>query len=180
MKPAVSAGVVVGMALWLASLPAAAVDGVAIEGGSTHSGSTHMGRIALQWDWDRRWFQGSERHLGGYWDLVLSHFNGDVKPGQNGDITEIGLTPVFRFQPNDFAGPYLEAGVGIHWLSQTQIGNRRLSTQFQFGDHIGLGYRFGAKGAIDLGYRFQHYSNADIKRPNDGLDFHQARLQYHF
>ncbi|MBM3373392.1 MAG: acyloxyacyl hydrolase, partial [Betaproteobacteria bacterium] len=27
---------------------------------------------------------------------------------------------------------------------------------------------------------YQHLSNADIKRPNDGLDFHQLRLQYWF
>lgn len=51
---------------------------------------------------------------------------------------------------------------------------------FQFGDHLGLAYRFGEKGALDASYRFQHLSNAGIKEPNNGIDFHQIRLQYHF
>ena len=53
-----------------------------------------------------------------------------------------------------------------------------MSTAFQFGNHIGVGYRFGAKGSYDLGYRFQHLSNASIKRPNAGINFNQVRLQY--
>ena len=32
----------------------------------------------------------------------------------------------------------------------------------------------------DLGYRFQHLSNADIKKPNDGINFNQIRFSYHF
>ena len=43
-----------------------------------------------------------------------------------------------------------------------------------------LGYRFGAKGAFDLSYRYQHLSNGGIKHPNNGVNFNQIRLQYHF
>ncbi len=166
--------------LFLASARAAAVDGFAIEGGRTHSGHTEMGRVAVQWNWNKRWIEGKESHLGGYWDLALGYWYGDTAPGQNPDIVDIGLTPVFRFQGNDLKGMYLEAGIGFHWLSRARIGSRRLSTQFQFGDHIGAGYRFGARQAWDISYRYQHLSNADIKKPNDGIDFHQVRLQYHF
>jgi hypothetical protein len=51
---------------------------------------------------------------------------------------------------------------------------------FQFGNNVGAGYRFGAKGAFDLGVRYQHLSNASIKRPNNGINFTQVRLQYWF
>jgi lipid A 3-O-deacylase len=180
MKKAVPAGVVVAAFLWLASLPVAAVDGVAVQGGTTGSGRTDIGRVSVQWDWSKRWFQAEGRHLGGYWDVALGYWKSNVRPGQNDEITDIGVTPVFRFQSNDLTGFYLEAGVGFHWLSKSRIGDRRFSTQFQFSDHAGLGYRFGARGAYDLGYRFQHLSNANIKKPNDGIDFHQVRLQYHF
>ena len=160
-------------------MPAAAVDGIAIEAGSGNG--VDMGRVAIQWDWGKRWFQGAEWHVGGYWDLGLGYWRNDTTlPGQNGSITEIGLTPVFRLQRNDLAGPYLEAAIGFHLLSKTQIGDMRFSTQFQFGDHLGAGYRFGTRDAWDLGYRFQHLSNGDIKMPNHGITFHQARLQYHF
>ena len=162
-----------------ASVPAFAVDGIAVEAG--HGDSTDMGRIAVQWDWKSRWFQGKDWHLGGYWDVGIGYWKWrDALPGQNENITEIGLTPVFRFQQNDLKGIYVEAGIGFHLLSRTSLGDRRFSTMFQFGDHLGLGYRFGDKGAFDLGYRLQHLSNASIKRPNDGITFHQVRLQYHF
>jgi opacity protein-like surface antigen len=83
-------------------------------------------------------------------------------------------------QRHDFRGLYLEAGIGAHLISSTALGNKRFGTAFQFGDHLGFGYRFGARGAADIGYRYQHLSNADIKVPNNGIDFHQVRLQYWF
>jgi opacity protein-like surface antigen len=165
-------------ALWQLTLPAAAVDGIAVEAGN--GDSTDMGRLALQWDWNKRWFEGGDWHLGGYWDLGLGYWHRDALPGQNDSITEIGFTPVFRLQRNDRTGPYAEAAIGFHLLSKTTIGDKRLSTAFQFGDHLGVGYRFGVKGAFDLGYRYQHLSNGGIKEPNNGINFNQVRLQYHF
>jgi hypothetical protein len=140
-----------------------------------------MGRVAVQWNWGKRWWQGQDWHLGGYWDLGLGYWhNGDVRPGQNDEIAEIGITPVFRLQSNDGKGPYAELGIGAHLLSRTSLGDKRFSTMFQFGDHLGVGYRFGQKGAFDISYRYQHLSNASIKRPNNGINFNQIRLQYHF
>jgi len=172
-------GLIVAGLLALASGRALAVDGVAVELGN--GDGTDMGRVAVQWDWGKRWFQSENWHLGGYWDLGLGYWKHDnVRPGQNDNITEIGLTPVFRFQQNDLQGLYAEIAVGAHFLSQTSLGDKRFSTSFQFGDHVGVGYRFGAKGAFDLSYRYQHLSNGSIKEPNSGINFNQVRLQYHF
>jgi lipid A 3-O-deacylase len=163
----------------LASGAASAIDGVAVELG--RGNGTDMARIAVQSDWQKQWFRGSDWHVGGYWDLGVGQWHhGSVAAGQNEDITEIGLTPVFRLQQNDKRGLYGEAGIGFHLLSRTSIGDKRFSTAFQFGDHIGVGYRFGAKGAYDVSYRFQHLSNGGIKQPNNGINFSQIRLQYHF
>ena len=79
-----------------------------------------------------------------------------------------------------YRGAYLEGGIGVHLLSATSLGSKRFSTALQFGEHLGFGYRFGARGAFDLGYRYQHVSNADIKHPNSGIEFNQVRLQYWF
>jgi hypothetical protein len=159
--------------------PACAVDSVAFEIGS--GDSVDMGRVSAQWAWNKRWFQGKDWHLGGYWDLALGYWNrGSVGPGQHEDLFDLGFTPVFRLQPNGLVGPFVEAAIGFHLLSHTSIGNKRMSTVFQFGDHVGVGYRFGAKSHYELSYRFQHLSNGSIKRPNPGINFHQIRLQYHF
>jgi hypothetical protein len=99
------------------------------------------------------------------------------------NLAEIGFTPTFRFQQNTISGiaPYAELAVGFHFLSNTSVSpQRRFGSSFQFGDHIGAGVRFGDKGRYDVGYRYQHLSNAGIKEPNQGINFHQLRLQYHF
>lgn len=168
----------VSAVLATAALPALALDGVSVESGK--NGSYEMLRLGAQWQWQQRWFDTGGRHIGGYWDLAAGLWRGEVPAGENDGITDIGFTPTLRWQAADLLGFYAEAGIGAHYLSRTSIGGRRFSTRFQFGDHLGFGYRFGAKGAYDLSYRFQHLSNADIKKPNAGIDFHQIRLQYWF
>ena len=165
----------------LASAPAHAIDSFAVElGRATSDGVDRVG-VAAGWDWQRPLLQMSDWQIGGFWVASLSYWNrGDVPPGKNEDITEIGFTPVFRIQPNSKVGLYGEAGIGLHLMSKTQLGNKQMSTAFQFGDHIGFGYRFGRQSAFDLNYRFQHLSNAHIKTPNAGINFHEVRLLYHF
>jgi hypothetical protein len=178
---AIGAAVLVAV-LSVASAPAHAIDSFAVQGGHSSKDDVDRGTLALTWDWGQPLLKiSSDWHLGGFWEASLAQWHkGDVAAGQNDNITDIGFTPVFRLQANSLAGPYLEAAIGLHLLSSTQIGNKRLSTAFQFGDHLGFGYRFGAKSAFDLGYRYQHHSNASIKRPNPGINFHEVRLQYHF
>lgn len=158
--------------------PVLAWDGMAIEVGQATR--TDMTRIAAQWQWPQRWLQHSAWHLGGYWDVSAAHWKRDGLPGERQRLTDVGLTPVFRLQANDLQGIYLEAGMGAHLLSATDLGNKRFGSNLQFGEHLGIGYRFGARGAVDVGYRYQHLSNADIKNPNHGIEFHQIRLQYWF
>ena len=157
---------------------ALAVDGFAFEAG--WATNTDMARIGAQWQWPQRWFQGDSRHLGGYWDVSVAEWERDHRPGERAYLTEFGVTPVFRLQANNLRGIYLEGGIGAHLLSETRLGDKNFSTSFQFGNHLGFGYRFGARGAYDLGYRYQHLSNGAIKHPNDGINFQQIRLQYWF
>ena len=164
---------------------ARAVDGISLELGTSDSSnvSADMARIGLQWDWSKRWALGSDWHVGGYWDLSLGYWDNDSHNQTHGSITELGFTPVFRLEqthPGPLA-PYFEAGIGAHLLSHTSLNpERRLSTRFQFGEHLGVGLRFGANHDFDVGYRYQHLSNGGIKEPNQGINFHQLRLQYHF
>lgn len=155
-----------------------AVDGVSLELGQ--GDGARMGRAGLQWKWDQQWFKGGQAHVGGYWDLSLGHWTRDALPGQNHRITEIGLRPTFRLQQNSGQGLYAEASVGFHLLSDTTLGPKRFGTTFQFSEHLGVGYQFGAKRALDIGLRYQHLSNAGIKQPNNGINITQVRAQYWF
>ncbi|HUW29793.1 MAG TPA: acyloxyacyl hydrolase [Sulfuriferula sp.] len=178
MKPNLTklAGVLL---LLCAALPAHAVDSVSLELGT--GDNTDMGRVGLQWDWNKKLPVGAAWMLSGYWDASLGYWQGDSSVSGARDIYDIGFTPVFRLSQNKPTGWYAEAAVGVHLLSRTQINDRRrFGTAFQFGDHIGMGYKFGERGEYDLGYRLQHLSNADIKKPNDGINFNQIRFSYHF
>lgn len=164
----------------LGASPAGAIDGIAAEAGRGYR--TDVARFALHWNWDRRWLGDESWHVGGYWELALGRWTkrDRVASGVNDELVELALTPVFRLQPNGLKGPYLEAGIGLRLLSHTRIGDRRFGTRLQFGEHVGVGYRFGARGAWEVGYRFQHVSNGRIEQPNDGINFHQVRLRYAF
>lgn len=141
-----------------------------------------MVRAGVQSDWDVRWLAANGRHLSGYWDATVSYWRGDAYrgvAGQRQHIGSIGFTPVFRYQRDDKLGWYLEAGIGANLLSQTyNNGDDRLSTAFQFGDHLGLGYVMRNKW--ELGLKYQHFSNGSIKRPNTGVDFVVFKASYRF
>jgi lipid A 3-O-deacylase len=164
---------------------ARAVDGMSVELGTSDSSNTSVDLVQLgvQWDWSKRWALGAGWQIGGYWDLSLGYWDNDSRNRTASSIVDVGFTPGFRLQQSDpgALAPYLEAAIGVHYLSNSSVGSkRRFGSRFQFGDHLGLGLRFGPRHAFDIGYRYQHLSNAGIKQPNQGINFHQLRLQYHF
>lgn len=90
-------------------------------------------------------------------------------PGDEGDDNAaLIVTPAFRYTFADTATqPFVEAGVGGALFMNTHYEGRNLSTAFQFEDRIAAGLHVG-RGEVALA--FTHYSNADIKKPNNGLD----------
>jgi hypothetical protein len=142
-----------------------------------------MGRVGVQWDWNKKLVEAGNWHLGGYWESDFGYWANNSPAKTHSTILDIGFTPVFRVQQTTLStvSPYVELGVGFHFLSATSLSpQRQFGTSFQFGDHVGGGLRFGDKGRYDIGYRYQHMSNAGIKGPNQGINFHELRLQYHF
>ena len=144
--------------------------------------NTQMLRIGIESDWRPRWFQSNGTHLGGYWGASIGAWRGNKYQnidGQTQHLADIGFTPVFRFERDDKKGFFAEAGLGFHYLSKLYDNDGyRLSTTFQFGDHVGLGYVFDNKWA--LGLNIQHFSNGGIKKPNSGVNFFELKLSQRF
>lgn len=132
-----------------------------------------MLRFAVQSDWSRRWFQSNGTHLSGYWDASLALWRANAYQDHQGwhqNIVNLGMTPVFRFQADDMKGWYLEGGIGANLLSKRYDNDgSELSTHFQFGDHVGVGYVFDKQW--EVGMKYQHFSNGGYKRPNGGVNF---------
>ncbi len=178
------------MFLSLMTTRASAVDGVFIEYGRgnasviSSASMVKMYRVGALWNWHKSWLNDGAWHVTGSWEASLGSWRGFKPDANNQTVTDIGITPVFRLEQKEGSGmtPYLEAGVlGIHLISPTSIySGRNFSTALQFGDALGFGVSLGERRQFDLGYRFQHLSNGNIKRPNNGVDFNQIHLVYRF
>jgi len=109
-----------------------------------------------------------------YWD--------SRKGDSDKSLVAVSAYPILRLDLPPVGGivPYIEGSVGFNLLSRTRIGEHQLSTAFQFGEFAGVGIAFGDNRQFDLGVRYQHVSNADIKKPNDGLTYGSVVFQYRF
>jgi lipid A 3-O-deacylase len=160
---------------------APAVDGVFASVGGDRPTTVYT--VGLSWAAWATWplDPGWSLSLRGTGDLSWWHAR-NAAANSNADVVVIGAYPVLRLDMTAFAGfvPYAEGSIGVNLLSRTSFENRRLSTAFQFGEFFGVGGTFGDKRQFDIGARYQHISNADIKKPNDGLTYPSIVFQYRF
>ncbi len=144
----------------------------------TASDSTQVVRLGGQREWASRWSIGQGWIASGFWEGSLGLLRGNGAGGQ--DLGDISFTPVFRLR-SGISRFYLEGAIGAHYFTKTRVNNQRaFGEHLQFGEHIGFGWDFGEKDRYQLGYRFQHISNADMAVPNDGIRLHLIRLGYHY
>lgn len=156
-----------GALVFLPVVNAHAVDSVSVEAGHG-SRKVDLWRIGAQWNQNPAWLAGTRWTM--TWDAALGAWHSDT-----GTVYDAGLTPVLRYA-RAAQGPYADGGIGFHLLSSTHISSALdFSTRFQFGDHIGVGYRFDR---YDLALRLQHLSNAGLRNPNPGINFLLLRLAY--
>jgi lipid A 3-O-deacylase len=122
-------------------------------------------------------------HATSYVELSFGRWVSDRDPAvvSSAWTTQIGFTPVLRFQPTAWHGWYAEAGIGANVLLPVfRSRDKRFSTVFNFGDHVAIGHRFGETGQNEIALRVQHFSNAGIKHPNPGENFLQLRFSHRF
>lgn len=91
-------------------------------------------------------------------------------------VWQFNAIPMFRWWMSERF--YVEAGIGATAFTHTKFADENISTAFQFGDHVGLGFLVTPNNR--LGLRYSHYSNSSIKRPNPGLDIVQLTYTYQF
>jgi len=156
------------------------IDSVSVDYGT--AAKVRMERFSVAKDWDVQWFQSNGTHLSGYWEASVGLWQQKQYKnisGNDKNLWDIGFTPVFRFQNDNKKGLYYEGGIGVHRLSDLYNNDTyRLSTLFQFGDHIGVGYVFDNKWEVAA--KVQHFSNGGYKKPNTGINYLEVKAAYHF
>lgn len=161
-----------------ASEPGLRPSSVFVQGGSwTRLDSATVG-LTWDWHWQHEIGRGT---LTGYTEVDVGRWRTRGRADDHG-FNQFGVTPVLRFYPVGVAsGWFADAGIGANAITPMYHNDsRRFSTVFNFGDRIAIGRRFGPDQAHELSVGFEHFSNADIKKPNPGENFIQVRYAYRF
>ncbi|MEM8868740.1 MAG: acyloxyacyl hydrolase [Verrucomicrobiota bacterium] len=72
----------------------------------------------------------------------------------------------------------LSINTGIQVLTEDTFGDFDLGGNFNFSSGIGFDWKFNQHW--EIGYRFQHTSNANLYETNPGLDLHSFNFAYKF
>ena len=155
--------------------------GAFIEGGVADDARSLVAGVAWTWLQPTKW--GEHGHFSGYFETSVGEWACHASPGARYEhcSTQIGLTPVIRFAPTVFSRWFGEIGIGADAVFPLYDSDRRrFSTVYEFGDHLGIGRKFGAQGRDEIELRAEHYSNGGFKNPNPGENWVQLRYMHWF
>ncbi len=162
--------------LLLCNTESYALDRISLGAGKSKE-SINICRLGVQREFDSKWLKWKTGYFSGYHEVSLNYWEYG-----NESIKGVAYSPVFiyGFQLNRNIFPYLEAGVGVSYISEKTIKGRDLSSHFQFEDRVGIGAKIGRRKIHDLNLRYMHYSNAGIKQPNQGISMFMFSYAYSF
>jgi len=132
-------------------------------------------RVSLKKDLNKYFFKKRYKYLPTYYESSLSYWN--MK--RNSHLYNLSFTPMFRYtfaKQYDY-NPFIEAGIGLSYLSKNRLGTENFGTLFQFEDVIGIGLKIQD---FTVSYRFIHYSNAGITEHNSGANVNFISISYRF
>ncbi len=106
-------------------------------------------RFGLRKDSDYHWLPNQTGFLTLYYEASLNYW----RKGRE-DVYAGAFSPVFFYvfgKEKNRVQPYVEGGIGVAAISETKIGNRNMSTGFQFEDRVGAGVKIDR---IDFNCRY--------------------------
>jgi len=116
----------------------------------------------------------------GNWEVASGAFGGTAFDGVGDDIAGATVWLRYNFVPRQsrFA-PYLHAGAG---LTYSDINRRLVGQDFNFNLELGAGvrYRLSSHWSVNLEYRYQHISNANLADRNLNVNAHGPMLAMSF
>ena len=132
-------------------------------------------KLGVQKEFTSNIYETESGYLSGFYDLSLIQWNYDESK-----IYGLSISPVFEYYfKTKIQGivPFINFGIGASFISKRSVDNKKFSTHFQFEDRIGMGV---LTKKYKLSVNYFHYSNADIKKPNDGMDIILLNYVYKF
>lgn len=153
--------------------------------GARAAGDVGLASVGVQLPWQslRRPLLGGE--LTGHWDLHVAHWRvpgGTAASADRRHWTQVALVPTLRLRFNGGESAwFMEGGIGLSVLDGHYATRyKRFSTRFNFTDHQGFGFNFGANREHEVMLILRHVSNGGIRKPNPGENFVQLRYSHTF
>ncbi len=119
------------------------------------------------------WYQPQSlvwSHFHIYFDASAAHW-WVADTSRHRSLNILALAPIVRyyFTTNSYFSPYLNASIGVSYLSQTKIADQNLGMHFAFQDQLGLGATLGKTQQLSVTLTAMHYSNCSLARWNAGI-----------
>jgi hypothetical protein len=117
----------------------------------------------------KRWFPSLQGHRGTLSLFFEPQFSFAAMNEQYGVEFGVGVGLKYAYQIGDLYSVYILGSVGPHVMS---LKTQDQANGFIFNDTIGLGmsYRIFPDTAFDIQCRLRHLSNAEIQKPNYGIE----------
>jgi len=147
-------------------------DGVGV--GVAHGQDADQYGVQVQIDRRAPIREWSTSALKAYGIVGVGEFHGRKHGVPEHTVRVLGLTGVLRWEHDRIANvrPFVDFGLGVGGLSETSInGNRDFGGKFEFNEVLQVGVRFGPRDQYEINARAQHFSNAGINPPNDGMTY---------
>jgi len=160
-----------GLATASASLSAHA-DAVRV--GYAHGQNTDDYGVEVRFDRDAPLREFTSSLLTTAVDVGAGVFQGHKEDSAHNNVKTLFVTGTIRWSraPTGRVQPFAEFGLGLSGLTEQSInGDRHFGSSFEFNELIRLGLRFGERRQYEVTVGGQHFSNAGLHPPNDGITY---------
>lgn len=158
----------------LAAAGPSVAHGDAIRVGVGHGQSTDDYGVSIQLDRLDPIHEFERWTVTGHAELGAGEFQGHRGAISPNTVHALAAVWKLRLQhaPYGRVQPFVDFGIGAGGLSEVTInGDRHFSSSFQFTELLRTGVRFGGKRQYEFAIGVQHFSNAGLSRPNDGITY---------
>jgi len=141
-------------------------------GGGASDSNVTAASIGALWPWSWR-----AQALGGEFtaltELYGSYWRARQFGGGHQGFVQLGLVPLLRYRLDAGRSPwFVEGGIGVSVTNHRYVTpDKTFSSNWNFSDNLAVGRSLGADRSSELSLRWQHISNAGIRKPNPGEDF---------
>jgi hypothetical protein len=121
------------------------------------------------------WYQPTRfagKHVQLYFDAAYAHYWVHYSALGKNSLSIYSASPIARFyffDNNPKIKPFIDLSIGVSYLSETRLADRRFGMHFAFQDLISLGIVFGDKHQVTLSGSVIHYSNGSLAKTNAGI-----------